>query len=238
MRPECTAAGRWGWIGSGCAGQRPTLTVDDHRAVSRQSLGPEEIVTAIDDADRRELRSTARGFFEKYSDESAVRSTMETDEGFDRALWSRMADELGLQGLLIPDRFGGTDLSFIDLEIVMEEMGRALVCAPFLSSAVLCTTALLVADDQLQSAALLPQLARGSVIAALAFADQQGRWDPTGTAVQGRRNGRSPVSGATSSTVRPPTWCWSRRPLTGGRVCSPSTLGPRVARPSRSRRWT
>jgi alkylation response protein AidB-like acyl-CoA dehydrogenase len=147
-------------------------------------------VTAIDDADRRELRSTARGFFEKYSDESAVRSTMETDEGFDRALWSRMADELGLQGLLIPDRFGGADLSFIDLEIVMEEMGRALVCAPFLSSAVLCTTALLVADDQLQSAALLPQLARGSVIAALAFADQQGRWDPTGTAVQGRLDGQ------------------------------------------------
>jgi len=96
----------------------------------------------VDDSDQRVLRTTARDFFEKYSDESAVRSAMETDEGFDRALWSRMADELGLQGLLVPDRFGGNELGFVQLQIVMEEMGRALVCAPFLSSAVLSVAAL------------------------------------------------------------------------------------------------
>ncbi len=141
-----------------------------------------------DDADRRELRSSARGFFEKYSDEDAVRSTMETADGFDRMLWDRMAEELGLQGLLIPERFGGIELTFRDLQIVMEEMGRALVCAPFLSSAVQCVTALLASADEARTAELLPRLASGSVIAALAFADRQGQWDPSDDAVTARQD--------------------------------------------------
>jgi len=113
----------------------------------------------VDDSDQRVLRTTARDFFEKYSDESAVRSAMETDEGFDQALWSRMADELGLQGLLVPDRFGGNELGFVQLQIVMEEMGRALVCAPFLSSAVLAVSALLASGDDERCAELLPNIA-------------------------------------------------------------------------------
>lgn len=145
-------------------------------------------MTVIDDLDQRELRATARGFFEKHSDESAVRSTMETADGFDRALWRRMADELGLPGLLIPEDFGGTGLSFVDVQIVLEEAGRALVCAPFLSSAVLCPTALLISGDAQQCEKLLPGLAGGTMIAALAFADPQGCWDPAGTAVVGRRD--------------------------------------------------
>jgi alkylation response protein AidB-like acyl-CoA dehydrogenase len=140
--------------------------------------------TAVDDSDQRALRTTARDFFEKYSDESAVRSAMETDDGFDRALWSRMADELGLQGLLVPDRFGGNELGFVELQIVMEEMGRGLVCAPFLSSAVLCVTALLAADDDDRCSELLPAIANGSRIAALVFAGSDGRWNPLDTAVR------------------------------------------------------
>jgi alkylation response protein AidB-like acyl-CoA dehydrogenase len=139
----------------------------------------------VDDSDQRVLRTTARDFFEKYSDESAVRSAMETDEGFDRALWSRMADELGLQGLLVPDRFGGNELGFVQLQIVMEEMGRALVCAPFLSSAVLSVAALVASNDDDRCAELLPAIANGTTIAALAFARSDGRWDPLDTAVRG-----------------------------------------------------
>jgi alkylation response protein AidB-like acyl-CoA dehydrogenase len=141
--------------------------------------------TAVDDSDQRALRTTARDFFEKYSDESAVRSAMETDEGFDRALWRRMADQLGLQGLLVPDRFGGNELGFVELQIVMEEMGRALVCAPFLSSAVLCATALVAANDHDRCSELLPAIASGTRIAALVFADSDGRWKPLDTAVRG-----------------------------------------------------
>jgi alkylation response protein AidB-like acyl-CoA dehydrogenase len=141
----------------------------------------------VDDSDQRVLRSTARDFFEKYSDESAVRSAMETDEGFDRALWSRMADELGLQGLLVPDRFGGNELGFVQLQIVMEEMGRALVCAPFLSSAVLSVAALVASNDDDRCAELLPAIANGTTIAALVFARSDGRWDPLDTAVRGEQ---------------------------------------------------
>jgi alkylation response protein AidB-like acyl-CoA dehydrogenase len=144
-------------------------------------------VKTVDDSDQRVLRTTARDFFEKYSDEPAVRSAMETHEGFDRALWSRMADELGLQGLLVPDRFGGNELGFVQLQIVMEEMGRALVCAPFLSSAVLSVAALLAANDDDRCAELLPGIADGTRIAALVFTGSGGRWDPFDAAVRGER---------------------------------------------------
>ena len=114
---------------------------------------------------------------------------METADGFDRLLWDRMAEELGLQGLLIPERFGGIEMTFRDLQIVMEEMGRALVCSPFLSSAVLCATALLAAGAA-PSADLLPRIASGSCITALAFADRQGRWDPADDTVHAREGER------------------------------------------------
>jgi alkylation response protein AidB-like acyl-CoA dehydrogenase len=130
----------------------------------------------LDDDELRDLRLTARGFFAKYSDEQAVRSTMDGKEGYDRALWAAMADQLGLQGLLVPEKFGGTGFGFKHLQIVMEEMGRALVCAPYLSTAVLAVSALLASRDDDRCAQLLPGIADGSSIAALAFTDRRGRW--------------------------------------------------------------
>ena len=137
-------------------------------------------MSALQTAERAELRTTARRFFEKYSDEQAVRTTMETVEGFDRQLWGLMANQLGLQGLLIPEKFGGSEFGFVETQIVVEEMGRALVCAPFLSSAVLAVRALLVSGDEVRCGEYLPALADGSLIATLAFADRQGRWSPGG----------------------------------------------------------
>ena len=101
---------------------------------------------------------------------------METADGFDRALWLAMANELGLQGLAIPDEFGGAGFSFSDLQIVLEEMGRALVCAPFLASAVLAAHALIASGDTGACRDYLPGIADGTVIATLAFTDRRGRW--------------------------------------------------------------
>ena len=95
-------------------------------------------VTTIDE--KNELRSTARKFFEKHSGEAAVRIAMETADGFDRALWLAMANELGLQGLAIPDEFGGAGFSFSDLQIVLEEMGRTLFRSITVPSAPVGTT--------------------------------------------------------------------------------------------------
>ncbi len=137
--------------------------------------------------EQRELRNTAREFFHAHSDEVAVRAAIESPAGFDRRLWQMMADQLGLQGLLIPEEFGGADFAFTELQIVAEEMGRALVCGPFLSSAVLAVRALLASRDREGCAALLPGIADGSRIAAVAFTDRLGRWNPGDDSVHAQR---------------------------------------------------
>ncbi|MDA0193195.1 MAG: acyl-CoA dehydrogenase family protein, partial [Actinobacteria bacterium] len=87
--------------------------------------------------EQEELRKTVRAFLDSKSAETAVREQMETDNGFDPAIWSQMGEQMGLQGLSIPEVFGGSGFSFIELGVVLEEMGRALLCAPYFSTVVL-----------------------------------------------------------------------------------------------------
>ena len=91
-----------------------------------------------------ELRKIVRAFLEAKSPESAVREQMETEDGFDPAVWAQMAEQMGLQGLHIPEEFGGSGFSYVELGIVLEEMGRALLCAPFFSTVVLAANTLLL----------------------------------------------------------------------------------------------
>ena len=95
-----------------------------------------------------ELRRTVRSFLDAKSPESAVREQMETEDGFDRAVWTQMAEQMGLQGMHIPEEFGGSGFSYVELGIVLEEMGRALLCAPFFSTVVLAANALLLCGDE------------------------------------------------------------------------------------------
>jgi alkylation response protein AidB-like acyl-CoA dehydrogenase len=116
-----------------------------------------------------ELRRAVRRFLAASSDEAAVRDLMATDVGFDAQAWQTMAAELGLQGLLIPEGLGGGGSAFLDICVVLEEMGRSLLCAPFLSSAVLATTALLISGNDALCAEHLPAMAAGDLIATLAL---------------------------------------------------------------------
>src|SRR5271154_1903593 len=100
-----------------------------------------------------------------------------------------MAGQLGLHQLAIPERFGGAGYTFVELGIVLEEMGRALVCAPFFSSVVLATGAVLNAATDAQKAALLPPMVAGETIAALAFTEPNGRWDLGGIATTAEKSG-------------------------------------------------
>ena len=118
-----------------------------------------------------DLRAMVRAFLADRSPEAEVRRLMETPEGYDPAVWSVMAQQLGLQGLFVPERFGGVGAGFVELQIVCEEMGRALLCAPFLSSAVLATAALLTSDDAAACERYLPGMADGSTIATLAVTE-------------------------------------------------------------------
>ena len=73
---------------------------------------------------------------------------METTAGYDPAVWSQMADQLGLQGLIIPEEFGGSGYGYVELVVVLEEMGRALLCAPYFSSVVMAANLLMASGDE------------------------------------------------------------------------------------------
>ena len=125
--------------------------------------------------EHEELRQTVRRFLERESPEARVRALMETPTGYDERVWKRMAGELALPGLVIPERYGGAGLGPIELAIVMEEMGRVLFCGPYLSTAVLSVYALLHVAAEEAKNRLLPEIASGAIISAVALEQETGR---------------------------------------------------------------
>jgi len=130
--------------------------------------------------EQEELRKTVRAFLDAKSPETEVRRLMETAEGFDAAVWSQMGEQMGLQGLAIPEQYGGSGYSFVELGIVLEEMGRALLCAPYYSTVVLAANTLLQSGDEAAKKAYLPGIAAGNTIATLAYTEPSGKWDESG----------------------------------------------------------
>ncbi len=127
-----------------------------------------------------ELRTSVRRFLEDKSPETEVRRLMETTEGYDPAVWTQMAEQLGLHSLIIPEAYGGSGFSYVELIVVLEEMGAALLCAPFFSTVALGANAVLTSGDEKAKQYLLPGIASGETIATLAFTEDSGRWDIDG----------------------------------------------------------
>ena len=151
--------------------------------------------------EQEELRKTVRSFLENKSSEEAVRVQMETEDGYDAAVWSQMGEQMGLQGLSIPEEFGGSGYGFVELGIVLEEMGRALLCAPFFSTAVLAANTLLQSGDDAAKAKYLPGIASGETIATLAYVEPSGKWDESGITMQATRSGDAYTLSGTKSFV-------------------------------------
>ena len=151
--------------------------------------------------EQEELRKTVRSFLENKSSEEAVRVQMETEDGYDGAVWSQMGEQMGLQGLSIPEEFGGSGYGFVELGIVLEEMGRALLCAPFFSTAVLAANTLLQSGDDAAKAKYLPGIASGETIATLAYVEPSGKWDESGITMQATRSGDAYTLSGTKSFV-------------------------------------
>ncbi|MFV0306632.1 MAG: acyl-CoA dehydrogenase family protein [Desertimonas sp.] len=141
--------------------------------------------------EQEELRKTVRAFLDSKSPETAVREQMETDQGYDEAVWKQAAEQLGLQGLAIPEEFGGSGYGYVELGIVLEEMGRSLLCAPFFSTVVLAGNTLLHAGDDAAKQAYLPGIASGETIATVAFTEANGKWDDSGIATTATKDGDS-----------------------------------------------
>ena len=139
--------------------------------------------------EQEELRRSVRRFLEDKSPSTEVRRLMETTDGYDPKIWAQMANELGLQSLHIPEAYGGQGFSFVELVVVLEEMGRALLCAPYFSSVCLAANAILNAGTEDQKAALLPGIAGGETIATLAFTEPSGKWDANGITMEAASDG-------------------------------------------------
>jgi len=131
--------------------------------------------------EQEEFRSNLRRFLVDRSPTGEVRRLMETDAGWERAAWQRINEAQGLTALRIPEAHGGHGFGFGELGIVLEEMGRVLLCAPYFATAVLATGAILNGGTAADHAALLPGIADGRVIATLASAEDGGGWDGAAT---------------------------------------------------------
>ena len=103
---------------------------------------------------------------------------MATAEGYDPAVWRQLSEDLALPGIHVPEQYGGAGFGMVELCIVTEEFGRALLCAPYFSTAVLAANAILSAGTEAQKSALLPDLAKGAQLATLAVTEPDGNWDP------------------------------------------------------------
>jgi alkylation response protein AidB-like acyl-CoA dehydrogenase len=145
--------------------------------------------------EQRELAATLRRFLQDKSGSSEVRRLMQTEAGYDPRTWSQLAGQLGLPGLVIPEKHGGSGAGPVELALVCEEMGRALLCAPFFATAVLAAQTLLASGDEAAQEEFLPGIADGETIATLAVCEDDGAWSTGGVATRARRSGGSGGSG-------------------------------------------
>lgn len=146
------------------------------------------------------LRETARRFLEERSPTEVVREVMATTEGYDQATWAELA-AMGWQSMAIPEEYGGAGYSFLELVVLMEEMGRALLPAPFLSSVILGANTILLAGSEEQKQAMLPSIASGETTATLALTEPAGRWDESGVTTAATGSGDDWVISGTKSFV-------------------------------------
>ena len=142
-------------------------------------------------SEQEEFRSNLRRFLAERSPTKEVRRLMETDAGWERDAWRKLNTELGLTAVRIPEAYGGQGFGFGELGIVLEEAGRALLCAPLFSTAVLATGAILNAGTETQKQALLPGLAAGDTTATLAWVEDPAHWDAAATAMTATKLGRN-----------------------------------------------
>src|ERR1700722_13274851 len=136
-------------------------------------------------AEQEELRASVRRFLADRAPISAVRQLMDTTDGLDPAVWRQAGEQLGLQGIAIPEEYGGAGFTFTEQAIVLEELGAALYGGPYLASAVFAANALLASGDEAAKNEYLPGIAAGEVIATLAFTEEDGSWGTGATRLPG-----------------------------------------------------
>src|SRR6267143_1710666 len=133
------------------------------------------------------LRRSARDFLAKACSSKVVRKLMEGQDAYDPGLWRKMAD-LGWTALGIPEQYGGVG-SFLDLVVVLEEAGRALMPGPFFATMGLAVPALIEAGTEAQKKEVLGAIADGSARATLALTEPSGKWDAGSVTLTAKTSG-------------------------------------------------
>ena len=123
------------------------------------------------------LREQARGFLEDNCPMTLVRSILDSDAPYDAGLWQKIV-EMGWTATVIPEKYDGLGLSYLELSVIAEELGRALAPVPFSSSVYLATEALLLAGSEQQKQQWLPGLAAGTVTGCFALGESAGQTSP------------------------------------------------------------
>ncbi len=130
------------------------------------------------------LREQARGFLNDNCSMKVVREALESDSRFDQALWKKVA-EMGWTATVIPEEYDGLGLSYLELAVIADELGRAVAPLPFSSSVYLATEAILAYGSQEQKQSFLPLMASGELIGTFALAEGKGRASPSSLTVEG-----------------------------------------------------
>jgi len=134
------------------------------------------------------LRETVRRLCAEYAPISAVRAMEDDATGYPAELWKQLG-EVGVNGLLIPEEFGGSAQSMLDAAIVYEELGRALAPSPHFVSAVVSASALLAAGSDEQKKTWLPKIASGEAILTPAWLEPDGGFGPKGVQLEAKAEG-------------------------------------------------
>jgi alkylation response protein AidB-like acyl-CoA dehydrogenase len=137
------------------------------------------------------LKDSARKFFAGECPSAEMRRLMESDTAYDAALWSKLTDQ-GYTGIIFPEEYGGVGLGKVELMLLMEESGRALLPGPFFSTVVLAGSVLDTLATPAHKKQYLEPICRGEARATVAILEQNASWNPHDvqlSAVNGKLNG-------------------------------------------------
>ncbi len=138
--------------------------------------------------EREALKESVRRLMSDASDEAAVRSIMETESGYDPAVWKTLG-EMGVIGTVIAEEHGGSGFGPLELEAIMEEAGAALLCSPLLASGVVAAGLLQELGDEALNKRLLPRIASGDCIASVVLTGESGCWTQEGIGISAKQEG-------------------------------------------------
>ena len=134
------------------------------------------------------LKNSAQEFLEAECPDTYVREMEEDENGYTSEMWQKLAEQ-GWLGLIIPEKYGGVELEFQDLAILLEEMGRYMLPGPYFSNVVLGGMSIMDSGTEEQKQEYLPRLAEGQIIVTLALNEPSGRWDAEGKQLSATENG-------------------------------------------------